>query len=68
MTLQQISSFAAGAWVGPGAGARMIASAITGEPIATAGNNGLDVQSMLDHARNIGGPALRSMTFHDRAR
>ncbi|MEM7320801.1 MAG: phenylacetic acid degradation bifunctional protein PaaZ, partial [Pseudomonadota bacterium] len=68
MTLQQISSYAAGAWVGPGAGARMIASAITGEPIATAGNNGLDVQSMLDHARNIGGPALRSMTFHDRAR
>ena len=28
----------------------------------------LPVQEMLDHARNVGGPALRKMTFHDRAR
>ncbi|WP_372885822.1 aldehyde dehydrogenase family protein, partial [Shimia sp.] len=68
MTIQQVSSFAAGAWIAPGAGARNIASAITGEVIASAGNNDLDVQAMLDHARNVGGPALRKLTFHDRAR
>ena len=68
MTIQQISSFAAGAWVAPGAGARNIASAVTGEVIASAGNNALDVQGMLDHARNVGGPALRKMTFHQRAK
>ncbi|SMP32310.1 phenylacetic acid degradation bifunctional protein PaaZ [Shimia sagamensis] len=68
MSIQNISSFAAGHWVAPGAGARHIASAITGEVIATAGNDALDVQAMLDYARNVGGPALRKMTFHDRAR
>ncbi len=68
MSLHQISSFAAGAWVAPGPGARTIASAITGEPFAAAGNDGLNVQAMLDYARNTGGPALRALTFHDRAR
>ncbi|MBR9841719.1 MAG: phenylacetic acid degradation bifunctional protein PaaZ [Rhodobacteraceae bacterium] len=68
MTLEQISSFAAGQWIAPGAGARTIHSAITGAPIASAGNDALDVQAMLDHARNVGGPALRALGFHDRAR
>ena len=68
MTLEQISSFAAGQWIAPGPGARTIHSAITGVPIASAGNNSLDVQAMLDHARNVGGPALRALGFHDRAR
>ena len=68
MSLHQISSFAAGEWIAPGAGARTIASAITGEAFATAGNSALDVQGMLDYARNVGGPALRKMGFHDRAK
>lgn len=68
MSLLEISSFAAGQWVAPGAGARNIASAITGEVIASAGNDALDVQGMLDYARTVGGPALRKLTFHDRAR
>ncbi len=68
MSLQQISSFAAGEWIAPGTGARTIASAITGEAFASAGNGALDVQGMLDHARNVGGPALRQMGFHDRAK
>jgi oxepin-CoA hydrolase / 3-oxo-5,6-dehydrosuberyl-CoA semialdehyde dehydrogenase len=63
-----VQSFAAGRWIDPGSGARNIASAITGEVIARAGNDALDVQSMLAHAREVGGPALRKMTFHDRAR
>ena len=67
MTVQQVSSFAAGRWVAPGSGARPIASAITGAVIAEAGNDALNAQEMLDHARNVGGPALRAMTFHQRA-
>ncbi len=63
-----VQSFAAGQWIAPGVGARNIASAITGEVIAQAGNDALDVQAMLGYARNVGGPALRKMTFHDRAR
>ncbi|MFO7920437.1 MAG: phenylacetic acid degradation bifunctional protein PaaZ [Nioella sp.] len=67
MSLSDVKSFAAGEWIAPGDGARMIASAVTGDPIARAGG-ALPVQEMLDHARRVGGPALRKMTFHDRAR
>jgi oxepin-CoA hydrolase/3-oxo-5,6-dehydrosuberyl-CoA semialdehyde dehydrogenase len=66
--MRDVSSFAAGQWIAPGAGARNITSAITGEVIAQAGNDALDVQAMLGFARDIGGPALRKLTFHDRAR
>ncbi|UWR63726.1 phenylacetic acid degradation bifunctional protein PaaZ [Phaeobacter inhibens] len=68
MSLLDVSSFAAGQWIAPGAGARSIASAITGAPLAQAGNDALDVQGMLDYARTVGGPSLRKLTFHDRAR
>ncbi len=68
MSILDVASFAAGQWIAPGAGARNISSAITGEVIAKAGNDALNVQAMLDHARSKGGPALRALTFHDRAR
>jgi oxepin-CoA hydrolase/3-oxo-5,6-dehydrosuberyl-CoA semialdehyde dehydrogenase len=68
MTVQMVSSFAKGAWVAPTSGARNIASAITGDVIASAGNDTLDVQGMLAFAREVGGANLRRMTFHDRAR
>lgn len=68
MSLINVSSFAAGEWVAPGPGAREIESAITGAVIAKAGNDALDMQAMLEHARGVGGPALRKLTFHDRAR
>lgn len=67
MSLLDIRSFAAGDWIAPDDTARMIASAVTGEPMARAGS-ALPVQEMLDYARGVGGPALRAMTFHDRAR
>jgi oxepin-CoA hydrolase/3-oxo-5,6-dehydrosuberyl-CoA semialdehyde dehydrogenase len=63
-----VHSFAAGQWIGPAAGARPIESALTGEVIGQAGNDALDVQAMLGYGRDIGSPALRAMTFHDRAK
>ena len=54
-------------WVA-GDSAVEIASAIDGAPVATTGSGGLDFQKMLAHAREIGGPALRKLTFHQRAR
>ncbi|KIN62747.1 Bifunctional aldehyde dehydrogenase/enoyl-CoA hydratase [Sulfitobacter noctilucicola] len=63
-----VQSFAAGQWIAPDSGAREIASAITGDVIAQAGTSALDVQAMLGYARDVGGPALRKLTFHDRAR
>jgi oxepin-CoA hydrolase/3-oxo-5,6-dehydrosuberyl-CoA semialdehyde dehydrogenase len=65
---RDVQSFAIGQWIGSDSHARPIHSAITGDVIAQAGNGALDVQGMLSYARDVGGPALRAMTFHDRAR
>ena len=55
-------------WVA-GTGQRAdIASAVDGSLVATTGSGGVDFAQMLHHARTIGGPALRKLTFHDRAR
>lgn len=63
----KVASFAAGDWLEPGAGARPILSAITGKVIAEAGDGALDYGKMLDFGKSVGGPALRAMTFHQRA-
>ncbi len=63
-----VKSFAHGEWIAPGAGARHIADAVTGEVFASAGNDALDVAAMWDYARARGGSALRAMGFHDRAK
>src|SRR3569833_2232071 len=54
-------------WIA-GGGAVEIPSAIDGSPVATTGSGGLDFGEMLRRAREIGGPALRKLTFHERAR
>tara|TARA_R110002020_G_scaffold34066_32_gene103926 strand:+ start:3369 stop:5402 length:2034 start_codon:yes stop_codon:yes gene_type:complete len=68
MGLINVHSYLAGQWLAADDGARNIASAVTGEPLAIAGQARLDTQSMIDFARTKGGPALRAMSFHDRAR
>ncbi|MGJ8527556.1 phenylacetic acid degradation bifunctional protein PaaZ [Maritalea sp.] len=68
MTLMQLESYAGGQWVGPSGKTRKIHSAVTGVELAEAGSDDLNFQEMLDHAKRKGGPALRAMTFHDRAR
>src|SRR3569832_555579 len=55
-------------WWFVGVGAVENPSAIDGAPVATTGSGGLDFGVMLRHAREVGGPALRKLTFHDRAR
>jgi oxepin-CoA hydrolase/3-oxo-5,6-dehydrosuberyl-CoA semialdehyde dehydrogenase len=68
MPLLQLENFAEGRWL-TGAGARAEArSAVTGEVVATLGSGGVDFAAMLHYARSRGGPALRAMSFHERAR
>ena len=63
----QLQSFVAGEWrAGVSAGVAL-RDATTGEVIATASADGLDTQLMLAHAREVGGPSLRRLTFHERA-
>ena len=42
--------------------------AVTGQQLAVAGTEGLDYRAVLDYGRTVGGPPLRKMTFHERAR
>jgi oxepin-CoA hydrolase/3-oxo-5,6-dehydrosuberyl-CoA semialdehyde dehydrogenase len=54
-------------WISATGATAAVHSAIDGSVVAQAGSQGLDFAAMLDHARKVGGPALRSMTFHARA-
>jgi oxepin-CoA hydrolase/3-oxo-5,6-dehydrosuberyl-CoA semialdehyde dehydrogenase len=62
------SHYAQEGWYQASGGAGRSAERDHGEDvIATTGSQGLDFKAMLDHARQVGGPALRRMTFHERA-
>ena len=68
MKTAQLLNYAFDRWT-PGEGnLAELTSAIDGAPVATAGSGGLDFGAMLKHAREVGGPTLRKMTFHERAR
>ena len=62
-----LRNYAADTWVEASSGTAAIRSAITGAEVARTGSDGLNFAAMIDHARTVGGPALREMTFHDRA-
>lgn len=68
MKTADLLNYARDEWVA-GSGQRAnILSAIDGSLVATTGSGGIDFAAMLNHARTVGGPALRKLTFHDRAR
>lgn len=67
MSVRQLENYALDKWIkGDGALAE-IPSAVTNEIVATTSSAGLDFKAMADHARAVGGPALRKMTFPERA-
>jgi oxepin-CoA hydrolase/3-oxo-5,6-dehydrosuberyl-CoA semialdehyde dehydrogenase len=69
MKTTQLLNYERDRWTpGDAAGLSDIVSAIDGATVARTGSGGLDFAAMLKHAREVGGPALRRMTFHERAR
>ena len=65
--LMRLQNYAMGEWVtGTGKAAELF-NAVTGEVIGEASSGGLDFAAMAAYARAVGGPALRKMTFHERA-
>jgi oxepin-CoA hydrolase / 3-oxo-5,6-dehydrosuberyl-CoA semialdehyde dehydrogenase len=67
MTASLLESFVAGRWYTAPDDGTPIADAVTGETVARISSTGLDVPAMLGYARTVGGPALRELTFHQRA-
>jgi oxepin-CoA hydrolase/3-oxo-5,6-dehydrosuberyl-CoA semialdehyde dehydrogenase len=66
MKTLKLLNYAADRWI-EGGGLAEVQSAVSGETVALTGSEGLDFAGMLRHARTAGGPALRRMTFHERA-
>ena len=65
-----LESYVLGGWRTPSGSAdtgRVLANAVTGEPVATLVGHDLDMAAVRRHAIDTAGPELRSMTFHERA-
>jgi oxepin-CoA hydrolase/3-oxo-5,6-dehydrosuberyl-CoA semialdehyde dehydrogenase len=67
MKTLKLLNYAADRWIAGDGSLAEVESAVTGDTVALTGSSGLDFKAMLDHARNVGGPALRKLTFHERA-
>jgi oxepin-CoA hydrolase / 3-oxo-5,6-dehydrosuberyl-CoA semialdehyde dehydrogenase len=67
MKTLKLLNYATDQWVAGDGSLAAVHSAISGDVVAETGSKGLDFKAMLDHARDVGGPALRKMTFHERA-
>jgi oxepin-CoA hydrolase / 3-oxo-5,6-dehydrosuberyl-CoA semialdehyde dehydrogenase len=62
----KLQNYINGSWIeGDGIG-QMLVDASTGEDVAIATADGIDIGSAYDFARNVGNPNLRKMTFRER--
>jgi oxepin-CoA hydrolase / 3-oxo-5,6-dehydrosuberyl-CoA semialdehyde dehydrogenase len=63
----KLQSYVGGKWRGGDGQGVLMRDASTGEVVAETGSAGIDFAATLAYARDVGGPALRAMTFHERA-
>ena len=64
----RLKSYAQGEWTEGTGTETALVHAVTGEEVGAASSVGLDFAGMAHYARTVGGPKLRRLTFHDRAR
>ncbi len=64
----KLHNYAKGKWVAGTGSGQALFNSITGEQVAEASSEGLDFAEMMKYAREVGGPTLRKMTFHERGR
>jgi oxepin-CoA hydrolase/3-oxo-5,6-dehydrosuberyl-CoA semialdehyde dehydrogenase len=63
----KLNSYVQGRWFAGDKNAQQLCDASNGNFIAELSSEGVDFGGVLRHARELGGPALRSLTFHERA-
>src|SRR5947209_17159154 len=64
----KLENYITGKWVtGDGEG-QTLYDAVTGNALVAVSTKGLDFASILRYGREVGNPALRKMTFHERGR
>jgi oxepin-CoA hydrolase / 3-oxo-5,6-dehydrosuberyl-CoA semialdehyde dehydrogenase len=61
-----LQSYVCGAWQSGQDNGVAMRDATTGDVIGQASSAGVDFAGVLRHAREVGGPALRALTFHER--
>ena len=64
---RRLENYVCGEWVAGTGQATDLFHAVTGDKIAEATTNGIDFGAMVEYAKRVGGPALRRLTFHERA-
>jgi oxepin-CoA hydrolase / 3-oxo-5,6-dehydrosuberyl-CoA semialdehyde dehydrogenase len=64
----QLKNYVQGEWLDGSGELTELFDAVNGEKIAEAGTGGIDFRGTTEFARRVGGPNLRRMTFHARAR
>ena len=62
-----LRSYVNGRWAEPGEDGVAVFDAVTGEQITTVCSTGIDMRAAMEHGRRVGAPALRELTFHQRA-
>jgi oxepin-CoA hydrolase/3-oxo-5,6-dehydrosuberyl-CoA semialdehyde dehydrogenase len=62
-----LRSYVNGAWTGPADQGRPVLDAVTGDEVTRVSSAGIDLAAALGYGRATGGPALRELTFHQRA-
>lgn len=62
-----LRSYVEGSWFTAGDDGAPLHDAVTGAEITRVSSTGLDFAAALGYARVVGGPALRELTFHQRA-
>jgi oxepin-CoA hydrolase/3-oxo-5,6-dehydrosuberyl-CoA semialdehyde dehydrogenase len=66
--MMRLKNYVQGEWVECAGPATDLFNAVTGEKFAEASTSGIDMRGVLAYARSVGGPKLRALTFHERAR
>ena len=64
--MNKLGNYITGQWITGDGDGQLLYNAVTGQPFAAATTKGLDFAAITDHARKVGNPALRKMTFHQR--
>jgi oxepin-CoA hydrolase/3-oxo-5,6-dehydrosuberyl-CoA semialdehyde dehydrogenase len=64
--MKTLESYVLGRWQAGEGATRTLIDPSTEEPLAQCGTGGIDFGAVLDHARAVGGPALRALGFRAR--
>src|SRR5262245_13703787 len=64
--METLRSFVGGKWTAGSSSPQTLLNPATEEPLAQTSSEGIDLAAALAYARDIGGPALRALTFAER--